>query len=118
MSRRIVVADNDIDALDLVSTDLTLEGHEVVGRAMQGDEAIELCRTLRPDVLVVDFRMPPGPNGVDVTRELRDLEDLHIVVYTNYRDARIRSAVQGMGATYLVKGELPALRAAVSLTEK
>jgi hypothetical protein len=53
-----------------------------------------------------------------VTRELRDLDDLHIIVYTNYRDVRIRSAVQGMGAYYLVKGELPALRAAVLLTRR
>lgn len=117
MSRRIVVADNDSEALELVVLDLELEGHEIVGKATQGDHAVELCRALRPDVLVVDYRMPPGPNGVAVTRELRDLEDLHVVVYTNYRDARIRSAVHALGATYLVKGELPALRAAVLLRE-
>jgi CheY-like chemotaxis protein len=60
---RIVVADNDPDALDLVVTDLRFEGHEIVGRATQGDVAIDMCRALRPDVLVVDYRMPPAPTA-------------------------------------------------------
>ena len=69
---RVVIADNDPDALDLLDLDLGLEGHDVVGRGRNGTEAIALCRELNPDVLVVDFRMPPGPNGLAVVEELRD----------------------------------------------
>lgn len=110
---RVVVVDNDPDALDLVVTDLGLEGHLIVGQALQGDVAIELCRALAPDVLVVDVRMPPGPDGVSVVRALRGQPGLRMIVYTNYRDSRLRSSVEQLGATFLVKGELVALRRAV-----
>ena len=110
---RVVIVDNDLDALDLVDIDLSLEGHDVVGRARQGGEAIRLCQRLLPDVLVVDVKMPPGPDGIAVTRALHDQDGLRIVVYSNYRDAHLREAAQALGATFLPKGQLAALRAAV-----
>lgn len=113
---RVVVADNDLDALDLLDMDLTFEGHEIVGRARQGDQAIALCHQLKPDVLVVDVRMPPGPDGIAVTRMLHGIPGLHIVVYTNYRDASLREAAVQLGAKFLPKGRLSALRTAVRRT--
>lgn len=107
---RVVVADNDQDALDLLVMDLTLEGHEVVGTADNGADAITLCETLHPDVLVVDYRMPPGLNGLDVARAVRDMAGLRVVVYSNYHDQRLREQVARAGATYLQKGQLTALR--------
>ena len=111
---RVVVADNDSDALDLVAIDLGLEGHDVVGVAADGARAVQLCRSLRPDVLVVDLRMPPGPDGLAVARELRDQPGLRVVLYTNYRDAGVAAAAAEAGATYLLKGDLRALRRAVA----
>lgn len=109
-----MVADNDPDALDLVDLDLTLEGHSVVGRAGEGAQAVELCRRLQPDVLVVDLRMPPGPDGLAVARELRDQPGLRVVVYTNYRDPQLERRARRLGAAYLLKGDLRGLRAAVA----
>ena len=107
---RVVVADNDRDALDLLVLDLSLEGHDVVGTALDGDEAVALCESLRPDVLVVDYRMPPGPSGLDVARRVRSLPGLRVVVYSNYHDARLRELTARAGATFLQKGQLTALR--------
>jgi CheY-like chemotaxis protein len=114
MTCRIVVADNDPDALDLIVLDLRLEGHDIVGTAYQGSEAIDLVRSLRPDVLVVDYRMPPGPNGLEVVRTLADVPGLRIVVYSNYHDQRLREQTARLGATYLQKGQLTALRRALA----
>jgi two-component system NarL family response regulator len=111
---RVVVADNDKDALDLVAIDLGLEGHDIVGAASDGARAVQLCRSLHPDVLVVDLRMPPGPDGIAVAQELRDEPGLRIVLYTNYRGAEVASAAAAAGATYLLKGDLRALRRAVA----
>ena len=114
---RIVVADNDADALDLLVLDLGLEGHEVVGAAASGEEAVSLCESLRPEVLVVDYRMPPGPNGLEVVRRLRrTMPDLRIVVYSNYNEARLHDAAERLGAMYLAKGQLAALRRAVGVS--
>src|SRR5437870_3471044 len=82
---KLVVADNDSDALDLLVTDLTLEGHDVAGTASGGERALELVRELAPEALVVDFRMPPGPNGVDTAARARaEQPSLRIILYTNY----------------------------------
>jgi CheY-like chemotaxis protein len=114
MTCRVVVADNDQDALDLVVLDLTLEGHTVVGTALQGGDAVSLCESLRPDVLVVDYRMPPGPNGLQVVRAVREIPGLRVVLYSNYHDQKLRDQTAQLGATYLQKGQLSALRRALS----
>jgi CheY-like chemotaxis protein len=110
---RVVIADNDPDALDLLDLDLALEGHNIVGRGRNGTEAIALCTELQPDLLVVDFRMPPGPNGGDVVEALHGQPDLHMIVYTNYRDPKQAARARGLGAAWLLKGDLRTLRAEI-----
>ena len=110
---RVVVVDNDPDALDLVDLDLALEGHEIVGRGHSGTEAIALCRELTPDLLVVDLRMPPGPDGLAVVDELAGQAGLNMIIYTNYQDAKLAAKAQRHGAAYLLKGDLRTLRAAI-----
>jgi CheY-like chemotaxis protein len=108
---RLVVADNDDDALELVALDLRLEGHDIVGAATGGDDAIALCRSEHPDVLVVDYRMPPGPDGVAVARAVRaEQPSIAVIVYSNYRDPAVMAAAADAGARFLPKGNLRALR--------
>jgi AmiR/NasT family two-component response regulator len=110
---RVVVADNDPDALDLLDLDLALEGHDIVGRARDGAQAVALCRELTPDLLVVDLRMPPGPDGLAVVSELSGQPGLSMIIYTNYRDAKLAAQAQRHGAAYLLKGDLRTLRTAI-----
>ena len=112
---RVVVVDNDPGALELVATDLRLEGHDVVATCFDGTSALEACRTLQPDVVVLDHRMPPGPHGLDVARELAaDDAALRVIVFTNYQDPELIGQIRATGATYLPKGNLRALRRAVA----
>jgi DNA-binding NarL/FixJ family response regulator len=111
---RLVIADNDPEALDLLVTDLKLEGHDVVGTAFGGERALELCNALHPDALVVDFRMPPGPNGVETASQLHaQLPDIRVVLYTNYINATVASGARKAGAILIEKGNLRALRRAL-----
>ena len=113
-SLRVVVVDNDDAALELVVTDLRLEGHDVVGTALDGSSALELCRTLHPDVVVLDHRMPPGPHGLEVAQRLAaEVPDVRVIVFTNYQEPELVADVEAAGATYLPKGNLRALRRAV-----
>ena len=112
---RVVVVDNDPGALELVVTDLRLEGHDVVATCLDGASALEACRSLRPDVVVLDHRMPPGPHGLDVARELAaEAANLRVIVFTNYQDPELIGQIKATGATYLPKGNLRALRRAVA----
>ena len=111
---RLVLVDNDASALDLIDLDLALEGHDIVGRASQGEEAVDVVGATQPDVVVVDYRMPPGIDGMEVARRIRRRwPSIRVLLYTNYvREELVRDADR-IGAEFLHKGDLSALRRAV-----
>lgn len=111
---RVVIVDNDPEALALVDLDLSFEGHDIVGRCLDGDSAIATCLVEQPDVAVIDHRMPPGPHGLEVAQRLaREAPGIRLIVFTNYDDPDLIREVEACGATYLLKGNLRALRRAV-----
>lgn len=110
---RIVVADNDPDALDLLLMDLRLEGHDVHG-APNAARAEQLIASLDPVVAVLDHRMPPGEDGLTLAERLvRERQQLRVLLYTNYQGVDLRLRAAAIGVPLLVKGNLRALRAAV-----
>src|SRR3954453_7211202 len=67
---RVVVADDSGLMRRVLTHALTDAGFDVVGQAKDGDEALELCRRLRPDTMTLDLHMP-GMDGIGVLRELK-----------------------------------------------
>lgn len=112
MALRLVVVDNDEAVLELLLLDLRLEGHDVVATAMDGESALSACEENHPDVLVVDLRLGPGINGLEVARRVRRT-DLRVIVYTNYVTPDVVKEATEAGATVIEKGSLSALRRAV-----
>lgn len=111
---RVVIADNDEDARELLALDLDLEGHEILAVASHGEEAVAACDRHRPDVLVVDYRMPPGIDGLEVARRVGVAGAAgRILLYTNYRDPALERRARELGVAWLPKGDLRALRRAV-----
>ncbi|HEY8301453.1 MAG TPA: response regulator [Jatrophihabitans sp.] len=111
---RVLVADNDREALDLALLDLRLEGHEVTGVA-DGEQALAAIDTFAPDVVVLDHRMPPGPTGLAVALRLRtERPDVRVVIYSNYQDVELMRAATDAGIAFLPKGNLRTLRAAIA----
>jgi len=68
-SLRILIADDDRDTATTLAVILRDEGHEV-NTVLRGDEVLEACRLMRPDVVVADISMP-GMSGYAIARELR-----------------------------------------------
>lgn len=68
--QRLVLVDNDSAVLDLLLLDLRLEGHEVLATASNGEEALQVCAEYQPEVLVVDLRLGPGIDGLEVARRI------------------------------------------------
>jgi CheY-like chemotaxis protein len=115
-AKRVVIADNDLEWLELVRTDLSLEGHVVVASCVSGEEALEACRVHRPNALVVDEKMPPGLNGVEVARRVRASNPgVTVVIFTNYDEEDVIKGAADAGAVFVLKGNLRALRAALTL---
>ena len=71
--RRILVADDNVDAADTLAELLRLHGHQVAA-ANDGEQAIEGCRHLRPEVALLDIGMPKK-NGYEVAQWIRSQPD-------------------------------------------
>ncbi|QAY64344.1 response regulator transcription factor [Xylanimonas allomyrinae] len=86
------------------------DGLHVVGEAGDGRRAVELARRLRPDVVLMDIRMP-GMDGIDATRAICDdpaLADVHVLVLTTFEeDAVIVGALRAGASGFLGKGSEP-----------
>lgn len=110
---RLVLVDNDEAVLQLLLLDLGLEGHEILATAMDGDGAIQACKEHDPDVLVVDLRLGPGINGLEVARHVRR-PGLRVVLFTNYVNAEVVKSAKETDVTVVEKGNLYALRRAIT----
>lgn len=83
---------------------------KVVGEAVNGDQAIDLARTTRPDVILMDIRMP-GTDGLAATRQLAadsELNDLKVVMLTTFEtDEYVYQALRAGASGFLVKDAEP-----------
>jgi DNA-binding NarL/FixJ family response regulator len=107
MSARCLIADDHPALLTAVGSYLESNGFELVAKAVDGDEAVRLAASSRPDVALVDFRMP-RLGGVELVERLREtVPDARILVYT--ADARETEVAEllGAGANGVVLKEAP-----------
>jgi response regulator NasT len=103
MSARVVLAEDEaIIRLDLRET-LEAEGYEVVGDYGRGDEALEGIRTLRPDIAILDVKMP-GLDGLEVAAEILKEKICATLVLTAFSQRALVEAAREAGVmAYLVK---------------
>jgi two-component system, response regulator PdtaR len=103
MSIRVVIAEDEaIIRLDLRET-LEEEGYEVIGEAGRGDVALELIRELKPDLAILDVKMP-GLDGLEVARMVGDEKICGVLVLTAFSQREIIEQARDAGAlAYLVK---------------
>jgi len=102
---RVLVADDQRVVREGLGTLLSLLGGvEVVGTAADGQEAVDLAIKTRPDVVLMDLRMPHC-DGVEATRRLRDHDaGIKVLVLTTYADDRsVIDALRAGARGYLTK---------------
>ena len=108
---RVLVADDQ----DLVRSGFRMilnsyDGIRVVGEARDGDQAVELAGRLRPDVVLMDIRMP-RLNGIDATRLIcgnAELEGTRVLILTTFDlDEYVYDALQAGASGFLLKDADP-----------
>jgi DNA-binding NarL/FixJ family response regulator len=112
---RIVIADDDSAVRELARVHLELAGHEIVGEADDGSEALRLVEQLHPDILVLDMMMP-SVTGRGVLRTLAAGATSIIPAVVAYSAAHneVAAAIElGADAAVLKNGDLTELVQAV-----
>ena len=96
---RILVADDERDTATTLAVILRDEGHDVQ-TVLRGDDALDLCRLFRPDVVIADINLP-GTSGYAIARELRErhreLAPLLIAISGKWTSATDRLLGQAVG---------------------
>lgn len=99
MAVRVLLVDDTDHVREMLAQMLVLDGFEVAGAASSGSEAIEMVRTIAPDIVIMDYKMPEM-DGLTATRALREISaTMPIILYTAYLDATIEREAEEAGVT-------------------
>ena len=111
MIRVLLVDDHEVVRIGLTAILNRQEGIEVVGEAATADEAVALARKLRPDVVLMDIRMP-GESGIEACRKVkRENPEIKVVMLTSYADdeavlGSIRAGAEGYVLKQVGSGDI------------
>jgi AmiR/NasT family two-component response regulator len=99
----VLIVDDDPLVCEMIQGIVDDLGYQVVGRALNGRDGVELTNILKPDVVIMDINMP-GISGIEASQQISDLCAAPIVVLTAYENQELISmaTTAGVGA-YLVK---------------
>lgn len=101
---RILIADDHALFRDGLRSLLVAQGHEVIGEAKNGREAIELARQLQPDLLLMDVQMPEL-DGIAATKMIStEMPNLKVVILTaSEAEEKLFEAIKSGAQGYLLK---------------
>jgi len=115
---QILIADDDRLVLVTLAKGLRQAGYDV-REASTGEEAVEICREVRPDLAILDIRMP-GLDGIEAARRLQEEYDTPFMIFSAYGEEElVNQAVVNGALGYLIKpldiGQIiPAVEAALN----
>jgi DNA-binding NarL/FixJ family response regulator len=108
MAARVLIVDDHPLTREALAALLVQHEFEVVGEAGDGEQAVQLARQLRPELILLDLSMP-GLNGLEALPRLREAApECEVVVLTaSGTEDNLLAAIRGGAAGYLLKTEPP-----------
>ncbi len=108
MAVRVLVAEDDANVAKIIKSTLVKQGYDLVGLASDGEMAVEMTRDLKPDVILMDIKMPKL-DGIKAARRIHETTPTPVVVLTAYESLDLVEKASESGvAAYLTKPAKPA----------
>ncbi len=102
LSVKVLVVDDTDHVRNMLVDMLQLDGFVVVGQAASGSEAITAAERERPDVIVMDYKMP-GMDGLTAAKKIRAHDSNQaIILYTAYLDSLLEAQAAEAGVAVCV----------------
>jgi DNA-binding NarL/FixJ family response regulator len=122
-STRVALADDDVLLREGLASLLERSGFVVVGQCATGTELLEIVRSERPDLVLVDIRMPPSHSteGLDTARLIRDeYPETAILILSAHAEVEhaMDLLASGQGSGYLLKSRITDVDAFVETLER
>lgn len=122
-SLRVVIAEDEPLVTQTLTEQLRHLGHRVIGEAANGEEVVNMVLDARPDLVIMDIKMPKL-SGLQASRAIMEKAPVPIILLTAYTDDAFIEEAASVGAmAYLVKPVderdlVPAIRLAISQFEQ
>ena len=107
MRKKILIIDDDVTALDIVSFFFEEQGFDVT-RCPNGGSALALVESIQPDVLLVDLLMP-GLNGIETVQRVREmgLTEIPVIAFTAVDDVEMHEEALAVGCSEVLTKPCP-----------
>ena len=120
---RVAIADDDVLLREGLASLLERSGFEIVGQAGDPSELLSLVRALKPELVIVDIRMPPthSTEGLDAARAIREeFPDIGILVLSAYVDVEhaVELLATGQRIGYVLKSRVTAVGEFIETVER
>jgi two-component system, response regulator PdtaR len=100
---RVLIADDESIRLLSLSSQLATLGHQVVAEATRGDEAVQLAAETKPDLAIMDIKMPVM-DGIEAAERITQVRPIPIILLTAYSETQlIERAARANISAYLMK---------------
>lgn len=111
---RLVLVEDSARERSILRELLEGEDIDIVGEAGDGELGVSVVAAVKPDVVLMDLRMP-GVGGIEATRRIKEaLPATQVIILTAYEDSFLTRSAEQVGAyAYLVKGSSPKFMADV-----
>lgn len=83
---KIMVVDDEVIISSQLERRLSMMGYDVVGRANSGEKSVDMARSLRPDLILMDIVMPGRFDGIEAARRIREDMNIPVIFMTAYAD--------------------------------
>ena len=83
---KAIVIDDEEDSSDSICQSLEISGINVIGKGFDGEQAYQLYKTLKPDIVILDMNMPNYDGAYALEKIKQDYPDSKIVVVTGFTD--------------------------------